>query len=162
MQDAEIRVSRLRNRRIQPVKTSRKSGAADAAQSTSCPATTLAGGACRMRPTQSGWCLSHDPGRAEERTAQRRAGGALTAARKALAKAKADTVAKLGLVADLPSLDEIDSCQKYLVGVAARVESRALSPAAGNTLVNVVRLAKDLLALSLDAKLAAMLEEQGG
>ena len=127
-----------------------------------CPATTTAGTPCRMRPTQSGWCLSHDPGRAGERTEQRRRGGTLTQARKALAKAKQDTIAKLGLVAELPALSDIESCQKYLVGVAARVESRQLSPAAGNTITNIVRLSKDLIALSLDAKLAAMLEEQEG
>ena len=163
MSDADVRVSALRGRRIRPVTGTpgtRNLGEPDAAQSTSCPMKTRAGAQCRMKPLQTGYCLAHDPGRAEERTEQRRRGGSLTQARKALAKAKADAVAKHGLVADLPSLDEIDSCQKYLVGVAARVESRALSPAAGNTLVNVVRLAKDLLALSLDAKLAQMLEEQ--
>jgi len=113
-----------------------------------------------MKPLPTGFCMSHDPGRAVERREQQARGGALTQARKALAKAKADAVAKLVLVGDLPSLDDIESAQRYLTGVAARVESRALSPAAGNTLVNVVRLAKDLLALSLDSKLAAMLEEQ--
>lgn len=127
-----------------------------------CNATTLAGQPCKMRPTADGWCMSHSPNRAELRHEQRQRGGKLTQARKALAKVKADAVAKFGLEADVPDLESVEAAQRYLMGVAARVESRQLSPGQGNTLVNVVRLAKDLLGLSLDLKLFEKLDELEG
>jgi len=109
-----------------------------------------------------GFCMAHAPDRAEVRREQRQRGGVLTQARKKLAQAKAEAVAKFGLEADVPDLDSVEAAQRYLMGVAARVESRQLSPGQGNTLVNVVRLAKDLLGLSLDLKLAEKLDEMEG
>jgi hypothetical protein len=103
--------------------------------------------------------MAHSPNRAEIRREERKRGGSLMQARKALVKAKADAVAKFGLEADVPDLESVASAQRYLMGVAARVENRQLSPGQGNTLVNVVRLAKDLLGLSLDLKLSEKLDE---
>lgn len=127
-----------------------------------CQATTRSGEPCRMRPMPDGFCMSHSPNRCEIRREERKRGGSLTQARKALAKAKADAVAKFGLEADVPDLDSVEAAQRYLMGVAARVENRQLSPGQGNTLVNVVRLAKDLIGLSVDLKLAKTLDRLEG
>jgi hypothetical protein len=125
---------------------------------TSCSALTTAGAPCQMRPMASGYCMAHDPARAQERRAERRRGGTLRAAHEALARQKAELVERYGLQADLPALDSVEALGAYLSTVAARVEARQLTPAQGNTLVSVVKMAKDLLGLSLDIKLAEQLD----
>jgi len=82
----------------------------------------------------------------------------LRAAHEALARQKAALVARYGLESDLPSLESVEAMGAYLSTVAARVEARQLTPAQGNTLVSVVKMAKDLLGLSLDIKLAEQLD----
>jgi hypothetical protein len=166
MSDADVRVSRLRGRKIKAVGAPQATGntgpteAAPSADNTpGCPDTTKTGDACRMRPTPSGWCMTHDPGRSEQRLAERRRGGSLTAARKRLAQAKHDAIAQLGISEPLPSLDSVESCQEFVVQTAGRVLRREISPAQGNTLVNLVRLSKDLIGLAVDVKLAEMLEQ---
>jgi len=126
---------------------------------TGCPTPTRGGGVCKMRPTSSGYCLNHEPSRAEARQAERSRGGKLARARQALAKAKSEAIAKLGVDEELPDLADVERCQRYLVTVAQRVESRALSPMQANSLVGIVKLSKDLLGLQLDIKLAERLEE---
>jgi hypothetical protein len=74
------------------------------------------------------------------------------------ARQKAELVERYGLQADLPTLDSVEALGAYLSTVAARVEARQLTPAQGNTLVSVVKMAKDLLGLSLDIKLAEQLD----
>lgn len=124
----------------------------------SCSALTTAGAPCRMRPMASGYCMAHDPARAQERRAERRRGGTLRAAHEALARQKAELVARYGLEGDLPSLESVEALGAYLSTIAARVESRQLTPAQANALVGVVKMSKDLLGLSLDLKLAAQLD----
>jgi hypothetical protein len=104
--------------------------------------------------------MSHDPGRSEERTAERSRAGKLRAAHAALARRKAELVAKYGIQGELPTLDSVEAMGTYLATVAARIETRQLTPAQANSLVGVVRMAKDLLALGIDVKLAEMLEQQ--
>lgn len=128
----------------------------------SCRATTKTGEPCGMRPMSTGWCVSHDPNRASERRAERSRAGSLSAAHAALARAKAQMVAKYGIQGELPSLDSVESLGAYLATVAARVETRQITPAQANSLVGVVRMAKDLLGLGIDVKLAQMLEQEPG
>jgi hypothetical protein len=85
-------------------------------------------------------------------------GGSLKAAHAALAAQKAALVERYGLQADLPSLDSVEALGAYLSTIAARVESRQITPAQANSLVAVVKMAKDLLGLSLDIKLAEQLD----
>jgi MoxR-like ATPase len=106
----------------------------------------------------SGYCMAHDPSRAQERRAERRRGGTLSAARASLAAKKAEMVERYGLQAELPTLDSVEALGAYLAAVAARVESRQLSPAQGNTLVAVVKQSAALLGLSIDIKLASQLD----
>jgi len=123
----------------------------------SCPAFTLAGNPCRMRPTAAtGRCMAHSD--AAESKARSGRGGSLRAAHAALARQKAELVARYGLEGELPSLESVEALGAYLSGIAARVEARQLTPAQGNTLVSVVKMAKDLLGLSLDIKLAEQLD----
>jgi hypothetical protein len=152
MADAPLDEARSRLRALGRVK-SRPARAAE-----SCPATNAAGNPCRMRPMVSGYCMAHDPARAQERRAERRRGGTLRAAHEALARQKAELVARYGLEGELPSLESVEALGAYLAAVAARVESRQLSPAQGNTLVAVVKQSAALLGLSLDIKLASQLD----
>src|ERR1700730_1447243 len=93
----------------------------------SCPALTLAGQPCRMRPTQSGRCMAHDnPAASKARSAR---GGSLKAAHAALAAQKAALVERYGLEGDLPSLESVEALGAYLSGIAARVEACKLTPA---------------------------------
>ena len=115
-----------------------------------------------MRPMPDGWCMAHSPHRAEQRTADRRRGGSLVAARKALARAKVEAIAKLGITEPLPSLDSVESCQEFVLQTAGRVLRREISPMQGNTLATLVRLSKDLIALAVDVKLAERLDELEG
>jgi hypothetical protein len=85
-------------------------------------------------------------------------GGTLKAAHAALAAQKAALVERYGLEGDLPSLESVEALGAYLSGIAARVEACKLTPAQGNTLVSVVKMAKDLLGLSLDIRLAEQLD----
>jgi hypothetical protein len=85
-------------------------------------------------------------------------GGSLKAAHAALAAQKAALIERYGIQADLPALEDVVSLGVYLSTIAARVEARQLTPAQGNTLVSVVKMAKDLLGLSLDIKLAEQLD----
>ncbi len=136
-----------------------KSGSARAAES--CPVLTLAGQPCRMRPTAAtGRCMAHsDPAVSKARSSR---GGTLRAAHAALAAQKAELVARYGIQAELPALENVEAMGVYLAAVAARVESRQLTPAQANSLVGVVKLAKDLLGLSLDIKLAEQLDTLEG
>jgi hypothetical protein len=152
MSDAPLDEARLRLRALAMGKSQ------PARASESCPATNAAGNSCKMRPMASGYCMAHDPARAQERQAERRRGGSLRAAHEALAREKAELVARYGLEGDLPSLESVEALGAYLSTVAARVEARQLTPAQGNTLVSVVKMAKDLLGLSLDIKLAEQLD----
>jgi hypothetical protein len=79
-----------------------------------------------------------------------------------LVQVKADAIAQFGITEPLPSLDSVESCQEFVVHTAGRVLRREISPAQGNTLVNLVRLSKDLIGLAVDVKLAQMLEEHEG
>jgi hypothetical protein len=136
---------------------SRNPGSAQAPGS--CPALTLAGQPCRMRPTAAtGRCIAHSDLEANRARAGR--GGSLKAAHAALAAQRAALVERYGLEGDLPSLESVEALGAYLSGIAARVEARQLTPAQGNTLVSVVKMAKDLLGLSLDIKLAEQLDAQ--
>ncbi len=134
---------------------SRKSGSAQAAES--CPALTLAGQPCRMRPTAAtGRCMAHsDPAVSKARSSR---GGSLKAAHAALAAQKAALVERYGLQAELPTLDSVEALGAYLASVAARVEARQLTPAQGNTLTAIVKQSAALLGLSLDIKLAEQLD----
>lgn len=124
-----------------------------------CVDTTKVGRPCRARPVAgSTRCLSHAPERASVRAEQRRKGGQLVQARRALAKAKSDAIAKFGIETPLPTLDSVDSARDFLVGVAGKVLKHEISPAAGNCLVAVVRASKELLALETDIKLAEQLD----
>lgn len=127
-----------------------------------CPGVTVAGKPCRMRPTLTGYCLAHDPAGGDARKARQSRGGALTQARKRLAKAKADAIAQLGITEPLPTLDSVEACQSFVVQVAGRVLRREISPAQGNTLGNLVRLSKDLIGLAVDVRLAEMLDDHEG
>jgi hypothetical protein len=124
-----------------------------------CPATKADGEACRAKPTASGRCVYHNE--TPELKEARRRGGRLTQARRRLAQAKADAIARLGVHEDLPDLASIETCQTYLVTLAQRTENRGLSPAQTNALVGIVKLSKDLIGLALDVKLAEMLEQEG-
>ncbi len=120
---------------------------------------------CRMQPTGSGYCLNHQPGRDAERHANRSKAGKLARAREALQRAKQDAMVELGIEGELPDLETVESCQAYIASVAARVESRAISPQQANALAGLVRLSKDLIGLSVDVKLAerlAEIEQTGG
>jgi hypothetical protein len=102
--------------------------------------------------------MAHDnPAASKARSAR---GGTLKAAHAALAAQKAALVERYGLEGDLPSLESVEALGAYLSGIAARVEACKLTPAQGNTLVSVVKMAKDLLGLSLDIKLAEQLDAQ--
>jgi len=126
-----------------------------------CSATTKSGEPCHARPVTGKTLCVYHVSTPELREARRR-GGRLAAARKALVRAKSTAIAKYGLEADVPDLESVEAAQRYLMGVAARVENRQLSPGQGNTLVNVVRLAKDLLGLSLDLRLSKTLDRLEG
>lgn len=125
-----------------------------------CRSLTKTGKPCRMRPLASGVCWTHtrDPEVIEARQNARRKGGSLMQARKALAKAKHDTIAKFGITEPLPSLDSVESARVFLVGVAGKVLKREISPAAGNCLASILRASKELLALETDIKLAEQLD----
>jgi hypothetical protein len=112
-----------------------------------------------MRPTAaSGRCIAHtDP---EAHRARGGRGGTLKAAHAALAAQKAALVAKYGIQADLPTLDSVEALGAYLSSIAARVEACQLTPAQANSLVSVVKMAKDLMGLSLDIRLAEQLDAQ--
>jgi hypothetical protein len=125
----------------------------------SCPATTLAGKPCRMRPTAAtGRCMAHSD--LEANRARGGRGGTLKAAHAALAAQKAAMIERYGLQAELPTLDSVEAMGLYLMGVAARIEAGQLTPAQGNTLVAVVKQSAALLGLSIDVKLAERLESQ--
>ena len=125
----------------------------------SCPATTLAGEPCRMRPTAAtGRCMAHSD--LEANRARGGRGGTLKAAHAALARQRAEMIERYGLQAELPTLDSVEAMGLYLAGVAARIEAGQLTPAQGNTLVAVVKQSAALLGLSIDVKLAERLESQ--
>ncbi len=73
---------------------------------------------------------------------------------------KAALVEKYGLEAELPTLDSVEALGAYLASVAARIESKQLTPAQGNTLTAIVKQSAALLGLSLDIKLASQLDAQ--
>jgi hypothetical protein len=149
---------------VQPVSSvrgvgSRKSGSAQAAGS--CPALTLAGQPCRMRPTAAtGRCMAHSDAAVSKARSSR--GGSLKAAHAALAAQKAALVERYGLQAELPTLDSVEAMGLYLAGVAARIEAGQLTPAQGNTLTAIVKQSAALLGLSLDIKLAEQLDVMDG
>ena len=125
----------------------------------SCPALTRAGLPCRMRPTAAtGRCIAHSD--LEANRAHGGRGGKLKAAHAALAAQKAALVEKYGLEAELPTLDSVEALGAYLASVAARIESKQLTPAQGNTLTAIVKQSAALLGLSLDIKLASQLDAQ--
>jgi hypothetical protein len=125
----------------------------------SCPALTLAGQPCRMRPTAAtGRCMAHSDAAVSKARSSR--GGSLKAAHAALAAQKAALVAKYGIQADLPALESVEALGAYLSSIAARVEACQLTPAQANSLVGVVKMAKDLMGLSLDIRLAEQLDAQ--
>jgi hypothetical protein len=127
-------------------------------QKTLCRALKQDGSPCRMRPLPSGLCWNHDEGNAQARQTARRKGGSLTQARKALAKAKTDAVARFGLEEPLPDLADVQACRRFLVGVAGKVLQQQISPAAANALTGIVRASKELLSLEVDIKLAEQLD----
>ncbi len=122
-----------------------------------CRSFTKTGAPCQMRPLPSGFCWNHEEGNAQARQTARRKGGSLTQARKALAKAKADAVAKFGLEEPLPDLADVQACRRFLVG-AGEVLQQQISPAAANALTGIVRASKELLSLEVDIKLAEQLD----
>ena len=126
---------------------------------TGCPTPTKANGICKMRPTNTGYCLNHDPNRGEARHAERSKGGKLARAREVLRHAKADAIAKLGIEEPLPDLADVQSCQQFLKSVAGWTLRREISPSQANSLVAVVKASKDLVSLALDLKLAEALED---
>lgn len=124
---------------------------------TICRAQNRAGQPCRRPASQGGWCTAHDPGKAEERTALGRTAGKASGALRSLAAEKHAAIARLG-VDTLPDLSTVQKVQAYLVSIAARVESGALTPKQATALAAVVRLSKDMLALETDIKLLEELE----
>ena len=125
----------------------------------SCPALTLAGNPCRMRPTAAtGRCMAHSDAAVSKARSSR--GGSLKAAHAALAAQKAAMIERYGLQAELPTLDSVEAMGLYLAGMAARIEAGKLTPAQGNTLTAIVKQSAALLGLSLDIKLAEQLEDR--
>jgi hypothetical protein len=127
-----------------------------------CSATRKDGTPCQGQPvTDSTLCLSHSPAHAELLAASRVKGGKLQTARKKLARARSEALAKVGPEGLTPSLESIATLSGYLADVIGRVDNKSLSPAQGTTLVNALRLAKDLLGLALEVRLIEQAEEHG-
>ena len=125
-----------------------------------CPTPTKSGAPCKGTPTSTGRCVSHSPEHATLMGQARRKGGQLVQARRALQRAHEQALDSLGVSEELPDLADMERMQKYLVTVARRVESRTLSPAQGNTLVAIARLAKDCVSLATEIELLHQLEAQ--
>jgi len=126
-----------------------------------CQAHNKAGQPCRRAASTGGYCLAHDPEKAAERAAIGRTAGQASGALRTLARQKTMALARLG-VDSLPDLGSVEAVQTYLVSIAARVESGALTPRQASALTAVVRLSKDMLALETDIKLLDALEQTKG
>jgi hypothetical protein len=125
---------------------------------TTCRAHSKAGSPCRRPASPGGWCTAHDPAKGQERAALGRQAGQASGALRSLAAEKVAAIARLG-VDTLPDLSSVQAVQAYLVSVAARVESGALTTKQGTALAGLVRLSKDMLALETDIKLLEELEQ---
>jgi hypothetical protein len=124
-----------------------------------CTAMTAAGTPCRAYAmSEKAFCLTHDPEREATRTLQRRKGGSVRQAQKALAKARIDALAKFGITEPIPDLDDIEACRRFLLAIAGKVLQGSISPAAANALSTIVRVSKELLSLEVDVKLAEQLD----